>query len=349
MQVITSNDTNKPIKTKRIEGLDFLKGFAILWVVLEHALPMSIAKGFTMFFPFKAVPVFFSITLFLMFKKFDEKQKYCCDWYKWDRFWHMFKKVFIPFFLVFLVQLLVLFIKYKGKGLIPVLYSGGYGPGAYYPWVYLQMWFLAPVLFWIVDRKKWRGVLLLLVICVALNLILSNVGIVSAGLYRLLAIRYFFLAAIAYIWLHHEDYNKFVLLLLGFASLLYLWYFRSADLTPIVYNVPGWTIHNYPGYFFTLVMIVFLLAFAKENKDLRVMNFFKWCGENSWYIFLSQMFIMGFFHSEHIENIISNSVLAILVYMLIVFALTLGSVYLYMYWAKVIQMKRQSRDLIKRK
>lgn len=345
MKVVTSNDTIKPVKPRRIDGLDFLKGFAILWVVLEHALPTSIAKGFTMVFPFKAVPVFFSITLYLMFRKFSGKQEYFRDWYQWERFWQMFKKVFIPFFLVLLIQVLILL--NKQERVISVIYAGGYGPGAYYPWVYLQMWFLAPVLFWIVDRKKWCGVLLLLVICVALNVILSYVCIVPAGLYRLLAIRYFFLAAIAYIWLHHEDYNKFVLLSLGFVSLLYLWYFRSADLTPVVYNAPGWTIHNYPGYFFTLVMIVFLLAFAKENKDLKVMKFFKWCGENSWYIFLAQMFIMGFFHSEHIECVISNSALAIIVYMLIVFALTLGSVYLYLYCARVIQMKRQNRDLVK--
>lgn len=333
-------DTNT--KTKRLDGLDFLKGFAILWVVLEHALPHDVATRFSLVFPLKAVPVFFSITLFLMFRKFSEKKHYIRDWYQWGRFWRMVKKVFIPFFIVLIVQLLVLLLTSGREALSPVIYAGGYGPGAYYPWVYLQMWFLAPILFWIVDRKKWCGVLLLLVVCVALNVILSYVNIVPDGLYRLLAIRYFFLAAIAYIWLHSEDYNKFLLLLLGGASLVYLWFFRGSDLTPIVYNVPNWTIHNYPGYFFTLVMIVFLLAFAKENKDLKVMRLFRWCGENSWYIFLAQMFIMGFFHEDFMKSIIDNSFLAILVYMLIVFALTLGLVYLYL---NIVSLYKRKKNL----
>ena len=108
-----SLDTNT--RAKRLDGLDFLKGFAILWVVLEHALPSSVATGFTLFFPFKAVPVFFSITLYLMFRKFSEKHGYFRDWYQWGRFWRIFKKVFIPFFIVLLVHKLFvpLHVEYK--------------------------------------------------------------------------------------------------------------------------------------------------------------------------------------------------------------------------------------------
>ena len=97
---ISFGNNNNTLNAKRIDGLDFLKGFAILWVVIEHALPKDVASKFFLFFPLKAVPIFFSITLYLMFMKFSGNQKYFRDWYRWERLWRMFKKVFIPFFIV---------------------------------------------------------------------------------------------------------------------------------------------------------------------------------------------------------------------------------------------------------
>lgn len=173
------------------------------------------------------------------------------------------------------------------------------------------------------------GVLILLAISMSLNIVLSLTNIAPEPIYRLLSVRYFFLVAVAYIWLHHNDYNKFVLLLLGCLSLVYLWYHNSFNFSPFVYDGDGWTLHNYPGYFFTLVMIVVLLAFAKENKDSKAMKFFTWCGENTWYIFLAQMFVISVFNKDWINTLIINTYISTIVYVLTIFVFSLGSVYLY--------------------
>lgn len=153
-------DIDKHMQNKtlnRIEGLDFLKGLLILYVIFEHTLPSSVAEKYFQVFPFKAVPCFFCITFFLMFCKFSRMQNYFEAHYRWDSFFRMFKKIFIPFFIVLLAQLIIMLITGRFDEFQSVFLQGGVGPGSYYPWVYLQLWFLAPILYWIVDRKKWGG------------------------------------------------------------------------------------------------------------------------------------------------------------------------------------------------
>lgn len=127
----------------------------------------------------------------------------------------------------------------------------------------------------------------------------------SDAVYRMVCFRHLFLSVIAYIWLHKENYNRLILLILGIASYVYLVGIDNKSIYPIVYD-GGWGIHNYPAYFFTLLLIFGLVKLHSHiPKESRILKSIYWCGQNSWYLFLSQMTVLycfGIGRLSFIEN-----------------------------------------------
>lgn len=165
------------------------------------------------------------------------------------------------------MQIIVFLIFGRNDRVVTILKVGGWGPGSYYPWEYLQIWMLCPFLFVVLDRKtKYGGELILLSICVVLNIVCSLIKPIDR-LYSILCIRHLFLAAIAYIWLKNKGYNKIILITLGTLSLIYLEFFRRTDLQPFIYN-GAWNAQQYPTYFWTLLFIGGLLQYIKGQNFL---------------------------------------------------------------------------------
>ena len=139
--------------------------------------------------------------------------------------------------------------------------------------------------------------------------------------------RYIFLSVAAWIWFRYQDISirhKFVTLLLGITSLVYILFFANHDWSPLIYH-GGWNSQNYPTYFWTLLFILILIRLIsiipqQLNKRL------EWLGVNSWEIFLAQMFIIGFVR-ELLE--IGGPVLTSALYVLFVLVTSIGSVVLY--------------------
>ena len=123
--------------------IDFLKGFAILCVILTHSIPSTFQKY--ILFPFwgaQAVPIFIIIQSYHFFKSENP------DIPLW-KFKKILKRIFLPFFIVTFAEIVLLLSFgqspvsiYKG-----IMASGGIGPGSYFPWIYLQISVALPVFF----------------------------------------------------------------------------------------------------------------------------------------------------------------------------------------------------------
>lgn len=317
----------------RFLDIDFIRGFAIFSVILLHTLSGDLrASSFSIFHIGQAVPIFIAITFFLSFINLEKMNAKLDEWYSPKRLRSLLKRIILPVFVINILQIFVMIIIGHTNLIINVICGGGYGPGSYYLWVYLQLWFLMPFIFKMLKYcGKYIGIMLMLAICVLVNLLMnlfSSFFPMLDKINSLLCFRYLFLAAIAWIWLYKEQYNRHIINCLAILSLVYLFYVMyDNDPSPLVY-AGNWASQNYPVYFWTYVIILSLLYAYKKNQIESLNKFFCWMGKNSWQIFIIQMFILGFLRLETI-NICPNQLANQILFLLMGFILTLLPIYVY--------------------
>ena len=79
-----------------------------------------------------------------------------------------------------------------------VLY-GGYGMGSYYPYLFIQIWLLAPFIFKLMKYNMFLGVWVVLMVTIISNYVLYKTG-APTRIESCLVSRYLLLAFLAYIW-----------------------------------------------------------------------------------------------------------------------------------------------------
>ena len=185
------------VKNGRDTFIDFIKAYAILWVLIGHFL--SCSKG--ILYPIiggNQVPLFVAVQCFHYFK------------YTPPRILNVSKiltRVIIPFFLIQLFIAIVLFVLNGFSGLNFIIGSffinGGYGQGDYYPLIYIQIALLLPLFYKIISRIESDYFLLFffVVFCELIEIMFSYIQI-SDTLYRILALRYFLLIYFGWKWVN---------------------------------------------------------------------------------------------------------------------------------------------------
>lgn len=161
-----------------------------------------------------------------------------------------------------------------------------------------------PFVYMLLKCNK-HGILYMLLVCILLN-IMASVFNVSDALYKMLCIRYLFLSAVSWQWLRQGCFTRQVVVS-SLCSLAYLLLFSNADWSPWVYY-GQWNSQNYPVFFWTYVLILFLWIGYKHIPFDIIKKRICWLGINSWEIFLMQMFVLGFVKPEFI-HIGSSSIL----------------------------------------
>lgn len=311
---------------ERLSYIDSIKGGAIISVLLLHSLSEGALDAiYSTVHIEQAVPVFLTVTCFLSYMAMDRIGVNIGQWYDVKRIHRMIKRVVLPFVIVLLVQCIILLFT-NSFDLISIMAGGGYGPGSYYVWVYLQLWIVVPLTYWLLKKNFHIGTILILLVCVFLNVTFS-IYCNHDWLWRLSAVRYLFLSVIAWIWYHWSDYStreKTVFVLLGIISLIYLLFYAYKDWSPIVYS-RSWCSQNYPCFFWTLSLILFLVFVVKLTPQ-GILKPINWLGKNSWEIFLSQMFIIGFVRS--LPQIVNSAITAV-AYIFFVFFTSIGTAWIY--------------------
>lgn len=306
--------------------IDFIKAYAILCVLIGHTIPFADYWGYGLWAGMQ-VPLFILIQVFHGFKKDTPNIS----------FKKIFLRVVLPYFLIQSIALIYI-LSSDSLTLNSYLFSGGAGPGSYYPWIYIQIALLLPFIKNWLDKyqeDKTKILITFLVICESFEILFSAIDLPDR-IYRLLAVRYFFLFYLAWIWVKDGIViNKYTttLSILSFIAIIYFEYFSIDD--EIFFYKTAWKFHRWPCYYFVAIWGVYLLRmlydFIRSNQ--LIMKIVRLLAKCSYEIFLVQMLVLcvyppeSFINELIIKEGINNHLLVVLLQLLlkiiVVFALSI--------------------------
>lgn len=138
--------------------------------------------------------------------------------------------------------------------------GGGFGPGSYYPWIFLQMAIIIPMMRPICEKLgKGKSLLVFLLISEAIEIICS-LTLIPDEVYRLLCFRYVMLIWFGWLWAKDGIvFNATTILIsvLSLGTIVYLAYVNS-HFEPWLFDT-GWTTHRWPCYFWVGILLVGVL------------------------------------------------------------------------------------------
>lgn len=313
------------------EFIDFIKAYAIICVLVGHTFPYKDETGYSLWYGMQ-VPLFILIQVFHVLKR---------DTYRF-KIRTILIRILIPFFLI---QLFLFCIELCQNGnfislIVKFIARGGFGPGAYYPWIYLQM-----ALFLLIIKRipnivvvsKPIVVFLVIIVCEVFEIILSLISLPDFY-YRLLAIRYLFLILLGWIWVRDGIVinNKTILLsLLSMAAIIFFEYY-NVDTEPWFYNT-AWKTHRWPCYYYVSTLLCALLFYIYTNiksyhqveKSIRILS------KCSYEIFLLQMLVIQIMPKNEFVN---NSILQLCIKMILVFTISIfGGFYFNLFYNRFVK------------
>ncbi|MBR6591350.1 MAG: acyltransferase family protein [Prevotella sp.] len=304
--------------------LDFVKGICIVLVILTHCInyKLDYYSGFSIWGR-PAVPVFLVIQVFHCYKRGINNASF-----NLSKIWNRIFKPFIycQLFILCFIAIAYLFGDYYGlcNMLIRFLKSGGLGPGAYYPWIYIQFAILLPLFKYIYKINNLLHLLFLFVILSHLSELFFIYFDMPEEIYSIIFIRYVFLIYIGYICVYKGlVVNKFTIPVI-IISLIFTLLFVYSDInfSPFFYTeTRGWKTCHWVCYIYMtyLFLLIIKLVYDKINKNGIIVNFCIQLGKKSYEIFLFQIayfFLLYNFLLDHalllLPNYLAHIVLIIL-------------------------------------
>ncbi len=274
---------------ERKSGIDVIKVFAIIAVILLHSLPVyAKLKLFACFHIWQAVPLFMVIAGYNLTASFQRRgllrfKNQLCN--VLDR---LLYRIVIPFLIIWMIQIaLISIVKPQNLGLkrcFASILAGGYGPGSYFIPVYIQGACFIPVLFLInrhVGNKSF--LILLFVLSIAADWILKIVNI-SEPTYRLLFTRYIFAITLGYA-IYYRLFNKWLLVLP--LSIYYIYYATYKGY--LVFDYPSWRFQHTIGFFYTAFIVVILIDKMPLISNAVTSRAIRLVSDATYHIFLVQM------------------------------------------------------------
>ena len=276
--------------------IDFLKGFAIVSVILLHSLIPEIwlLLG-APYHIWQAVPLFMLIAGFTGAYAYQRHESstpgQCFDKTLLIR---RFKRILKPYSLYWIIQIVVLVIIFHQSfdiiSLALNFIKGGSSWGAYFVPAILQSILIVPILYLLALRNPDLMVILALAVNVLYELIILLCGI-QQGLVELLYFRYFFAGALG-VWLVTKKKRPLGWLIVGgFIGFVFL---TLVCYTPILSSFNEFSgyagVFHAPAYLWTLVVAIAGLHYLPKTALTRFYRYLENTGKASWHIFLVQMF-----------------------------------------------------------
>lgn len=277
--------------TKGYDGfIDFIKAYAIFMVVFAHFTPSIAMPGYPIWGGVQ-VPLFIVVQAFHVYKQVPKD----INWKK------VFSRVIIPF--AVLQTLVWILLKY-----LPIINSdyldaamlngwGGYGPGSYYPWIYVQMLIIIPLVRPILERNSPIVSGIIFVLLSAAIELACGLSHLSAFVYSRLFGRYFFLIYFGYIWSKYGimlNAKNMMVSMFSLGALLFLAYGGSNN-EPFFVNIST-PYHRWPCYPYIALLLPYVLYYAysimrRSSVCKKVIFLLADC---SYEIFLVQMMVCIF-------------------------------------------------------
>lgn len=267
-------------------SFDFIKAYAILCVLMGHTIPFLKETGYSLWYGMQ-------VPLFVLIQSFHALKKESCSF----SIKKISKRIIYPFLLIQIIPIVYELFKngYTNKLIISWLIGGGYGPGAYYPWIYLQLAVLLAIVKPYFEKvSKAVNLIIVLAICEGFEILSSIIGLPD-WLYRLLAIRYFFLVYLGWLWVKEGiviNVKTISLSLLSMVAIIYFDYYYIPT-EPWFFDT-AWRCHRWPCYFYVCTMLCgFLYLIYCKTKGYSIVRYIsKTLAKCSYEIFLIQMVII---------------------------------------------------------
>lgn len=208
----------------RVENLDFIKGVAILAVIVHHAICMWM-PSLSLLIPFvlgHAVPLFLLTTIVLTFQKYERNGRANINYTRLSR------KILFPFVIAQLV-ILPMALLTTGSSITNFIQCFGLGMGTYYILIYVQILLLAWPVFSLLKKNIWLGVLAILCVHIGCDVLFRFCGLPEWA-YRLLCTRYLFLFALGYIFVSNKLNSKMLMIVIMGGGSASINRFRSCGL-----------------------------------------------------------------------------------------------------------------------
>lgn len=280
--------------------IDYIKAYAIICVLIGHTFPYLNYMGYGLWAGMQ-VPLFVLVQSFHVIKKDNPS----------FNFKKIIWRVLIPYLLIQSMVLICILSRFEGGALQnQILYfviSGGYGPGSYYPWIYIQIALLLPFINRMMSKgTKKQLAILFLIICELFEIIFSIIDLPDF-IHRLLFVRYFFLFYFAWLWVKDGIIiNKWTIAIsvISFLSIIYFEYFSIDD--EILFYKTAWKFHRWPCYYYIAVGGAFLLNCMYKSVSQKVIidKFIKLLAKCSYEVFLIQMFVLYIYPDNTINDIL---------------------------------------------
>lgn len=306
--------------------ITFMKGYAILCVLLAHSLPNPQITGYA-FWGGEQVPLFLLIQTFHATKKTPK-----------FKFGKVFKRIILPFLLVQTALLVLSCINGNfATQLKTSVISGGRGPGSYYFWIYLQFALLLPLIYpWLIKLSKTWLLVIFLLISESLEVVSSMLSI-PEPIYRLLCFRYIFLIYLGYEWVKQGiviNCKTLVLSLIGILAII-LFTYCGLSIEPFFYDT-DWHYHRWICYFYVAYVFAYgiYLLYQLVRRSKWISSFFMTLGESSYEIYLVQMAVFTLFKKSYLSLMSINAPTIVWILLTIIIS-SIGGVLFHRIWAKV--------------
>ncbi len=281
---------------KRNHVVDILKGICIICVIITHYNWKNSVRLIPMF-PFfidMAVPVFMIVSGYVYAISFEKHNiSSIGQAYQIDYLIDKLLRYTIPFIIIYVLELIAFYridVVYCKREIIWNFFTGGFGYGSYYYPIMIQFIFVFPIVFFLIKRLEFFG-LVLTGFLNALYELLQWSYYVSPEHYRLLLFRYLLLIAFGcYMYLKKGKIRKPIGIVSVLTGILFIWIYIYRNYTPHI--VIHWTSTSFLAALYIMPVIGLLLC-STTNSRIKCPPI-ELLGKASYHIFLSQMYYYQF-------------------------------------------------------
>lgn len=274
------------MKNKRNTTIDVLKGICSILVILSHYKWQNIEK-LQLGFPFwvdMAVPIFLIISGYVNYNALENKKLKLLECYNSKRIFLKIIHFIIPYsfvFVFYVIKNMVQIIDFKWC-LKEYIIGTSRAPGGYYITILIQFIFIQPIIYFIVKKYDYKGVLLIAALNLGYEIVQSYCNF-DIFYYRLLIFRYLFIIA----WGHYlasKEYKakKIVNLISCISGLTFIMLTSYCGYEPFIFD--KWTSTSMISCLYIVPIISYIIKKINFSNVL-----LEYLGKASYHIFLIQM------------------------------------------------------------
>lgn len=295
----------QPSINKRYHSIDFVKGILILCVIITHYAWQN-HERLKLLFPFwvdMAVPLFMVISGFVYAKSFQKTNATTIDKaYTLDSILKKAIRYSVPFCIIFLVEEIILSValgvRHNPLQMVNAFLNGGYGPGSYYYPLMMQFIFFFPVIYAIIRKYNFKGLLLCGFINLLYEVLKTSYGF-PEGSYRLLVFRYTLLIAYG-CYMATDNYvrRKKLSVICVVTGVIYIVFSKYFHIVPPITRF--WTGTSMWACLYIIPLAKPILLNNCRNRVVESL------GRASYHIFLAQMVYYGCYCADFVYNSVPN-------------------------------------------